>query len=89
MGVVLITGAASGIGAAVCRRIAGPETKLVLHTRRNADNLEAVAAGARDAGAEVAILLEGVAVGPAVGLAVGAALGLALGAGVGTARHAL
>lgn len=57
MGVVLITGAASGIGAAVCRRIAGPETKLVLHTRRNADNLEAVAAGARDAGAEVASMV--------------------------------
>ncbi len=50
---VLITGAASGIGAAVAKRLAGPETRLVLHTRKSADGLEAVAAEARAAGSDV------------------------------------
>ena len=44
--VVLVSGAASGIGAAVCRRIAGPDTALLMHTRRNRAALEAVAAEA-------------------------------------------
>ena len=35
--VVLITGAASGIGAAVTRRIASSECNLVLHTRGKID----------------------------------------------------
>ncbi len=55
--VVLITGAASGIGAAVCRRIAGPGTALLMHTRRNREALEAVAAEARQAGAETELVL--------------------------------
>jgi 3-oxoacyl-[acyl-carrier protein] reductase len=42
--VALITGAASGIGAACARRLAGPETALLLHTRKNADGLARVAA---------------------------------------------
>lgn len=50
---VLVTGAASGIGAAVCRRIAGPGTRLLAHTRRNGDGLEALAREARDEGAAV------------------------------------
>ena len=37
---VLITGAASGIGAALARRIAGPETALLLHTRANRAGLD-------------------------------------------------
>lgn len=41
---ILVTGAASGIGAAICRMMAGPETAILLHTRRNRDALEAVAA---------------------------------------------
>ncbi len=41
--VVLVTGAASGIGAAVCRRIAGPGTSLVLSARQNQDGLDAIA----------------------------------------------
>lgn len=49
----LITGAASGIGAAVARRQARPGARLYLHTRRNRDGLEAVAEAARAAGAEV------------------------------------
>ena len=55
--VVLITGAASGVGAALARRIAGPETALVLHTRANRAGLDAVAAAARAAGADVRLAL--------------------------------
>lgn len=47
---ILVTGAASGIGAAICRMMAGPETAILLHTRRNRDALEAVAAQLHAAG---------------------------------------
>ena len=43
--VVLVTGAASGIGAAVCRRVAGSGTRLVISARQNRDGLEVVAGG--------------------------------------------
>jgi len=54
---ILVTGAASGIGAAVCRALARPGTAILLHTRRNRDGAEAVAAEVRQAGgrAEVAL----------------------------------
>lgn len=54
---ILVTGAASGIGAAVCRTLAGTGTAILLHTRRNQDAAEAVAAQVRAAGglAEVAL----------------------------------
>ena len=55
--VVVVTGAASGIGAAVARRIAAPGTALLLTTRSNTAGLEAVAAAAHDAGAGVATVL--------------------------------
>ena len=55
--VVLVSGAASGIGAAVCHRVAGPGTALLMHTRRNREGLEAVAAEARQAGAETDLVL--------------------------------
>src|SRR5689334_14679331 len=49
--VILLTGAASGIGAAICRRMAGLDTAFLLHTRRNLEALQSVAAQARSAGA--------------------------------------
>ena len=55
--VVLVTGAASGIGAAVCRRIAGPGTRLLITARNNRDGLESIAEVARAAGSQVVIEL--------------------------------
>ncbi|HEX9464665.1 MAG TPA: SDR family oxidoreductase [Alphaproteobacteria bacterium] len=55
--VTLVTGAASGIGAAICRRLASPERTLVLHTRANRDGLDRVAAAARAAGADTHLVL--------------------------------
>ncbi|WP_431282895.1 SDR family NAD(P)-dependent oxidoreductase [Humitalea sp. 24SJ18S-53] len=54
---ILVTGAASGIGAATCRALAAPGTAILVHTRKNAAGAEAVAAAVRAAGgvAEVAL----------------------------------
>ncbi len=54
---ILITGAASGIGAAICRRMAAPGVAILAHTRRNQGGLEAVAEAARAAGAVVVTAL--------------------------------
>lgn len=54
---ILITGAASGIGAAVARRVAAPGVRLLLHTGNNLDALKAVADEARACGADVALEL--------------------------------
>lgn len=54
---ILITGAASGIGAALARRLASPRARLLLHTGSNRDGLERVAAAARATGADVALEL--------------------------------
>jgi NAD(P)-dependent dehydrogenase (short-subunit alcohol dehydrogenase family) len=51
--VILVTGAGSGIGAALCRRLASPEVALIVHTRHNRAGLEQVAAAAEQAGARV------------------------------------
>jgi 3-oxoacyl-[acyl-carrier protein] reductase len=54
---ILITGAASGIGAATARCLAGPGSAILLHTRRNQAGVEAVAAELREAGGEVDVAL--------------------------------
>lgn len=54
---ILVTGAASGIGAAAARRLAAPGTRLVLHTRKNREGLEAVAAACTDRGSAIALAL--------------------------------
>jgi NAD(P)-dependent dehydrogenase (short-subunit alcohol dehydrogenase family) len=59
--VVLVTGAASGIGAACCRRMAALGTAFLLHTRKNAEGLERVATAAREAGAEAETMLGDIA----------------------------
>jgi 3-oxoacyl-[acyl-carrier protein] reductase len=55
--VVAITGAATGIGAALARRLAAPDVALILHTRSNRDGLEEVSAQARADGAEALTLV--------------------------------
>ncbi|HSE78181.1 MAG TPA: SDR family NAD(P)-dependent oxidoreductase [Alphaproteobacteria bacterium] len=50
--VTLITGAGSGIGAALARRLAAPGAKLVLHTGSNRARLDRVAEECRARGAE-------------------------------------
>jgi 3-oxoacyl-[acyl-carrier protein] reductase len=55
--IILVTGAASGIGAAICRRLSGPGTAIMVHTRRNRTGAEQVAAEARARGAEAEIVL--------------------------------
>nr|WP_294510746.1 SDR family oxidoreductase [uncultured Rhodopila sp.] len=54
---ILVTGAGSGIGAAVCRAMAGPNSAIMIHTRRNRDGAEAVARQVREAGGEAAVAL--------------------------------
>ncbi len=54
---VLVTGAASGIGAAVCRRIASPGVKILVHTRAREADAQAIAAECRAKGAECAVSL--------------------------------
>jgi len=55
--IFLITGGASGIGAAICRAVAAPDTGVLIHTRRNRAGAEQVADKVRAAGAEAAVTL--------------------------------
>jgi NAD(P)-dependent dehydrogenase (short-subunit alcohol dehydrogenase family) len=55
--VVLVTGAASGIGAAVCRALAAPGVAVLVHTRKNRDGAERVAAEVRAAGSDAEVAL--------------------------------
>jgi len=54
---IVLTGAASGIGAATAVRLARPGVALLLHTRSSRHRLERVAAAAEVAGARVETLL--------------------------------
>ena len=54
---ILITGAASGIGAAIGRALALPDTTIMLHTRHNRAGIESVAAELRLKGAQTALAL--------------------------------
>jgi NAD(P)-dependent dehydrogenase (short-subunit alcohol dehydrogenase family) len=60
--VILVTGAASGIGAAVCRVLAGPGVAILAHTRRNeaglARTLAAIAGQGGDAAAALGDLAD-------------------------------
>ncbi len=54
---ILVTGAASGIGAAACRRLAAPGVAIAVHTRGNREGAERTLAAARERGAEGVVLL--------------------------------
>ncbi|CAH1693610.1 SDR family oxidoreductase [Hyphomicrobiales bacterium] len=49
--IILVTGSASGIGAAICRRLAVPGTAFMVHARKNAEGAAAVADELRALGA--------------------------------------
>lgn len=58
---ILVTGSGSGIGAATARKLAGPDTAVVVHALKNRDGCEVVAAGVRQAGAEAHIVMADIA----------------------------
>lgn len=49
---ILVTGAASGIGAAACRALAAPDVAIAIHTRANREGLAMTAAAVRARGGE-------------------------------------
>ncbi len=53
---ILVTGAASGIGAGACRALAGPDTAIAIHTRKNRDGAERIAAMVRERGGRAVLL---------------------------------
>ncbi|MGX4801848.1 SDR family NAD(P)-dependent oxidoreductase [Bradyrhizobium guangdongense] len=71
--VYLVTGAASGIGRATAKLLAAPGIALLLHTRANAEGLDATAAEAEAKGAVVAKCLGDLAEEAAVTDAIAAA----------------
>jgi NAD(P)-dependent dehydrogenase (short-subunit alcohol dehydrogenase family) len=54
---ILVTGSASGIGAAICRRLARHGTGIIVHAEKNRRGAEAVAEELRAAGAEAAVVI--------------------------------
>jgi NAD(P)-dependent dehydrogenase (short-subunit alcohol dehydrogenase family) len=54
---VLVTGGGSGIGAAICRMLAGPGVAILVHARQNRDGAEAVAQDVRAAGGSAAVVV--------------------------------
>lgn len=59
---IVVTGAATGVGAATIRRLAAPGVAILAHTRKNAEALATVAAEARAKGATVEEMLGDLAV---------------------------
>jgi NAD(P)-dependent dehydrogenase (short-subunit alcohol dehydrogenase family) len=53
---ILITGASSGIGAATARLLAGKDTAIAVHARKNKVGAEKIAADVRAAGGEAIVL---------------------------------
>jgi 3-oxoacyl-[acyl-carrier protein] reductase len=51
MRTILVTGAGSGIGAAICRRVAAPNVNLLVHTGSKRERAESVAAECAEKGA--------------------------------------
>jgi 3-oxoacyl-[acyl-carrier protein] reductase len=72
--VVLVTGAASGIGAAICRALAGPGVAILVHTRANRAGAEATADAVRAAGGQAEPVLGDLAMPDAAGSLVGDAV---------------
>ncbi len=58
---ILVTGAASGIGAACCRALAAPGVAIVVHTRGNRDGAARTAAAVRERGGEAHELFDDLA----------------------------
>ena len=50
---IIVTGAASGIGAAICKKLAGDNTHFLVHTRSNKAGLDKTAEYIRSAGGSV------------------------------------
>jgi NAD(P)-dependent dehydrogenase (short-subunit alcohol dehydrogenase family) len=59
--IILVTGAATGIGAACCRRMAGPGTAILVHTRKNAEGAERTAEAVRAKGGQAHVMLGDIA----------------------------
>lgn len=58
---ILVTGSGSGIGAATARKLAGPDTAVVVHALKNRAGCESVAAELRQAGAKAHIVMADIA----------------------------
>ncbi|MBP0465108.1 SDR family oxidoreductase [Roseomonas sp. PWR1] len=54
---VLVTGAASGIGAACCRALAAPGVAIAVHTRKNREGLARTLAAVRERGGDAVEIL--------------------------------
>jgi len=72
---ILVTGAASGIGAALCLRLARPGTRLFIHTRANRAGAEAVAEAVVAAGGQAEVLLGDLADAPVADALIAAVAG--------------